>query len=60
MPRAELFLGNLSRDVNQRDIEDVFEKYGKIIRCEVKNKGYGAAYAFLEYEDERDAEVYIY
>ena len=37
----------------------MFEKYGKVIRCDVKNKGYGAAYAFLEYEDERDAEVNI-
>ena len=39
MPRSELFLGNLTRDVTQRDIEDIFEKYGKVMRCEVKNKG---------------------
>ena len=27
MPRAELYIGNLNRDVNKKDIESVFEKY---------------------------------
>ena len=39
MPRAELFLGNLSRDISKKDIEDVFDKYGRLLRCELKNKG---------------------
>ncbi len=39
MPRNELFIGNLDRDVAQRDIEDIFYKYGKILRCDVKNRG---------------------
>ncbi len=39
MPGAELFVGNLDRDIQRREIEDVFEKYGKILRCDVKNKG---------------------
>ena len=30
--RSELFIGNLHRDTIQRDIEDVFDKYGKIIK----------------------------
>jgi hypothetical protein len=38
-------------------MEDVFEKYGRLLRCDIKNRGYGAAYCFLEFEDERDAEV---
>jgi RNA recognition motif-containing protein len=40
MPRNELFIGNLGRDVSQRDIKSVFDKYGKILRCDVKNKGF--------------------
>jgi RNA recognition motif-containing protein len=57
MPRTELFLGNLAKDIQSRDITDVFEKYGRILRCDIKNRGLGAVYAFIEFEDERDAEV---
>lgn len=39
MPRTELFVGNLTRDVNRRDIENVFEKYGRLIKCNLKSKG---------------------
>jgi RNA recognition motif-containing protein len=39
MPKTELFVGNLDRDVQRKEIEDVFEKYGKILRCDIKNKG---------------------
>ena len=56
-PRTELFVGSLNRDVQRKDMEDVFEKYGRLVRCDTKNRGFGAAYCFLEFEDERDAEV---
>ena len=39
MPSKELFLGNLGRDVTSKDLEDIFDKYGRIERCDVKNKG---------------------
>jgi RNA recognition motif-containing protein len=57
MNKTELYVGNLSRDVTQEEIENVFQKHGKIVRCDMKNKGYGPAYAFIEFDDERDAEV---
>lgn len=57
MPRTELYIGNLGRDVSRKDIESVFDKYGRLLRCDIKNKGYGSVYAFLEFEEERDAEV---
>ena len=57
MPRTELYIGNLNRDASRRDIENLFEKYGRVVRCDVKDKGFGTIYAFLEFEDERDAEV---
>jgi len=56
MPKNELFLGNLGRDVTRKDIETVFDKYGRLLRCDIKDKGNGAVFAFLEFEDERDAE----
>ena len=39
MPKNELFIGNLDRHVTQRDIEGIFDKYGKVLRCDVKNRG---------------------
>lgn len=39
MPRNELFIGSLPRDVQRRDIESVFDKYGRIERCDIKNRG---------------------
>ncbi len=57
MPKTELYIGNLAGGIRQRDIEDAFDKYGRVLRCELKDKGFGPIYAFLEFEDERDAEV---
>jgi RNA recognition motif-containing protein len=39
MPKRELFVGNLDRDIERNRIEDVFEKYGKLLKCELKNRG---------------------
>ncbi|CAF1086475.1 unnamed protein product [Didymodactylos carnosus] len=36
MPSSEIFVGNLNRDVSKRDLEDIFEHYGRLIRCELK------------------------
>eukprot|EP00126_Sphaerothecum_destruens_P011749 Sdes_comp20954_c0_seq3m18672 len=46
-----LFIGRLGRDTRPRDLEDVFYRYGKITRCDVKG-----TYGFIEFEDKRDAE----
>ncbi|KAL4225253.1 hypothetical protein ACF0H5_015941 [Mactra antiquata] len=52
---GSLFIGRLSKSCRVRDLEDVFEPYGRMSRCEIK---YGAemAYGFVDYEDRRDAE----
>ena len=34
-----LFIGRLGRDVRTSDLEDVFRRYGKMSRCEVKGNG---------------------
>ena len=59
MPKTELFVGNLVKEVTRKDIEGVFDTYGKILRCDIKSKGFGTSFCFLEFEDERDAEVFI-
>ncbi|XP_011669397.2 serine/arginine-rich splicing factor 5 isoform X1 [Strongylocentrotus purpuratus] len=52
---AQLFIGRLSKNTRQRDVEDMFDYYGKMSRCELKF-GSGMAYAFVDYVDKRDAE----
>jgi arginine/serine-rich splicing factor 7 len=56
MPKSELFIGNLGGDITSKDVEEVFEKYGRIVKCDVKNKGPNS-FCFVEYEEQRDAEV---
>ncbi|XP_064480930.1 probable splicing factor, arginine/serine-rich 5 [Ornithodoros turicata] len=53
--RAQLFIGRLPLDTRERDVEQVFERYGRLLRCDVKY-GTGMAYAFVDYDDHRDAE----
>jgi len=45
-----LFVGGLSYDVRQRDLEDLFGKYGPIKSVSLKSN-----YGFVEFEDARDA-----
>lgn len=45
-----LFVGNISKNVRQYELEDQFNKYGK---CSIKQK---SSFAFIEFDSERDAE----
>jgi len=54
--RAQLFVGRLGKDVRTRDLEDIFNRYGRLTRCDIKVGGGPLAYAFIDYEDKRDAE----
>jgi len=58
--KCRIYIGNLPHDIRSREVEDIFDKYGKIVSVEIKlPKGAthnAPAFAFLEYEDERDAE----
>ncbi|RCN44415.1 hypothetical protein ANCCAN_09552 [Ancylostoma caninum] len=52
---TRIYVGNLPSDVREKDIEDIFAKYGKIRFVDIKG-GRGPLYAFVEFEDYRDAE----
>ncbi|CAG8435100.1 3054_t:CDS:2 [Scutellospora calospora] len=43
---------HLSTRTEKRDLEELFEKYGKVLSVDVKPMGY----AFVEFEDPRDAD----
>ncbi|KAG9326209.1 hypothetical protein KVV02_001093 [Mortierella alpina] len=50
-----LFLGRLSLDTRSRDLEELFNKYGRVTRLDIK-RGTNSGFGFVEYEDARDAE----
>ncbi|KAK2194062.1 hypothetical protein NP493_3g11042 [Ridgeia piscesae] len=67
---GNLFVGRLNKNTRTRDLEDIFEPYGRMIRCDIKygaemgkssSRGPGrdskeTTYAFIDYEDRKDAE----
>eukprot|EP01024_Parvocaulis_polyphysoides_P058546 TRINITY_DN629_c0_g1_i1.p1 TRINITY_DN629_c0_g1~~TRINITY_DN629_c0_g1_i1.p1 ORF type:complete len:333 (-),score=55.61 TRINITY_DN629_c0_g1_i1:280-1278(-) len=50
-----VFVGNLPLDIRERELDDLFYKYGKILRIDLKTPARPPAYAFIEYDDSRDA-----
>ncbi|KAL8214883.1 hypothetical protein R6Q57_004332 [Mikania cordata] len=51
-----LYVGNLPGDIREREVEDLFYKYGSIVRIDLKVPPRPPGYAFVEFEDARDAE----
>ncbi|OQV23802.1 hypothetical protein BV898_02526 [Hypsibius exemplaris] len=51
-----LFIGRIPKNIRVRELEDIFSRYGPLTRCDVKYSGTGSAFAFVDYEDRRDAE----
>jgi len=53
-------VGNLPEDIREREIEDIFYKYGPIVDIDLKIPPRPPIYAFVEFEDPRDADDAIY
>ncbi|KAL2645022.1 hypothetical protein R1flu_012609 [Riccia fluitans] len=51
-----IYVGNLPGDVREREIEDLFYKYGRIVDIDLKLPPRPPGYCFIEFEDARDAE----
>ena len=47
----QIFIAKLSSNVRERDLEDEFKRFGPIRNVELKR-----GFAFIEYEDHRDAD----
>jgi len=54
MNRAQLFIGRLPKEVRRSDMEQIFGRYGRVTRCDIR-VGLETAYAFIDYDDHRDA-----
>ncbi|WOH14344.1 hypothetical protein DCAR_0933863 [Daucus carota subsp. sativus] len=51
-----IYVGNLPGDIREREVEDLFYKYGHIVEIDLKIPPRPPGYAFVEFEDARDAE----
>ncbi|KAK9281194.1 hypothetical protein L1049_004089 [Liquidambar formosana] len=51
-----LYVGNLPGDIREREVEDIFYKYGPIAHIDLKIPPRPPGYAFVEFEEARDAE----
>ncbi len=55
MSRTTVYVGNLPNDVREREVEELFDKYGRIRDIDLKLPGRPPAFAFVEFDDARDA-----
>lgn len=53
-PSCKVYIGNLRDNANETEIEDAFSKYGPLKNIWIARNPPG--FAFVEYEDARDAE----
>ncbi|XP_057674509.1 serine/arginine-rich splicing factor 9 [Corythoichthys intestinalis] len=60
MSEGRIYVGNLPMDIQERDIEGLFYKYGKIREIELKNNRGTIPFAFIRFEDPRDADDAVY
>ncbi|XP_019428258.1 PREDICTED: serine/arginine-rich-splicing factor SR34-like isoform X3 [Lupinus angustifolius] len=51
-----IYVGNLPGDIREREVEDLFIKYGHIAHIDLKVPPRPPGYAFVEFEDSQDAE----
>uniref|UniRef100_A0A3B4TGR6 Serine and arginine rich splicing factor 1 n=1 Tax=Seriola dumerili TaxID=41447 RepID=A0A3B4TGR6_SERDU len=57
---CRIYVGYLPPDIRTKDVEDVFYKYGIIRDIDLKNRRGGPPFAFVDFEDSRDAEDAVY
>lgn len=48
-----VYVGNLPDSVRERDLDDLFAKYGRIRNINIKTPARPPSYAFVEYDDPR-------
>ena len=55
---ARVYVGNLPVDIRERELEDLFYKYGRIRDIDIKRPARPPAFAFVAFDDFRGASKY--
>ncbi|KAL0826404.1 hypothetical protein Bca101_050081 [Brassica carinata] len=55
-----IYVGNLPGDIREREVEDLLSKYGPVVQIDLKIPPRPPGYAFVEFEDPRDADDAIH
>lgn len=53
---ARIYVGNLPTDIKERELDDLFYKYGRIKHIDIKTPQRPPSFAFITFDDVRDAE----
>lgn len=53
---SRVYVGNLPMNVKEKDLEDIFYKYGRITDMQIKTPDRPPAFGFVTFEDSRDAD----
>lgn len=53
---SRIYVGNLPTDIRDSELEDLFYKYGRIRDIDLKTPARPPAFAFISFDDSRDAE----
>ena len=59
-PECTVFVGNLPVDIKERELDDLFYKFGRIEYIKIPRCSHPPAFALVEFEDRRDAEDAAY
>ncbi|KAM9329907.1 serine/arginine-rich splicing factor 9 [Gastrophryne carolinensis] len=59
---GRIYVGNLPSDIREKELEELFHRYGRIRAIELKNRGgsNAAPFAFISFQDPRDAEDAVF
>mmetsp|Transcript_6290 Transcript_6290/g.14465 ORF Transcript_6290/g.14465 Transcript_6290/m.14465 type:complete len:288 (+) Transcript_6290:72-935(+) len=52
---TRIYIGNLPMDIRERELDDLFYRFGRITDIQVKRPARPPAFAFISYSDPRDA-----
>ncbi|KAM4706668.1 serine/arginine-rich splicing factor 9-like [Discoglossus pictus] len=57
-----IYVGNLPADVREKELEELFHRYGRIRSVELKNRGRcsSSPFAFIKFQDPRNAEDAVF
>mmetsp|Transcript_25420 Transcript_25420/g.33099 ORF Transcript_25420/g.33099 Transcript_25420/m.33099 type:complete len:249 (+) Transcript_25420:32-778(+) len=57
---TRIFVGNLPMDIRERELDDIFYKYGRISDIQIKRPDRPPAFAFVTFTHPRDADDAVY